>query len=45
MRDGGHWQVIVTQITGVIKYSVSDSVEEKERNRQYMSGQCVKGWQ
>ena len=24
-----HWQVIVTQITGVIKYSVSDSVEEK----------------
>ena len=24
-----HWQVIVTQTTGAIKYSVSDSVEEK----------------
>ena len=50
-----HWQynVIVTQTTGTITYSVSDTVKAKDTivNRkkppvhvQVMSGQCVKSW-
>ena len=47
-----HWQynVIVTKTAGAIKYSVSDSVEEKgtivnRRNCWYKSSQCVKSLQ
>ena len=47
-----HWQydVIVTQTTGVIKYSVIDSVDEKgtivnRKKLAYMFGQCVKSLQ